>query len=237
MLNKFIYSYLGEYYFKIGNFADAYDLVEVNRTIERVVNELFDGKLLFNPPTRMKVGVKERIEVRITKSFGDLIQFTSNLKGRGQPDIFPIKVGFFMKVKLSGENFRIRELSSVEQFITNEGFTQWAFDATPLKSGTQTLILLVTVQIKMENLQEVKDYPVLEKDVNVSINPIYSIKLFIEDLRVLFVMFLGFLTFLIVFLRFQHINIPKLSLKTSNNQKNYLKLKELQEQYDISDYQ
>ena len=137
------------------------------------------GQILFNPPQEMKVGVKERVEVRIAKTITD--DLSSGLRGRGVPQIEEIKVGTFMKVRLTGDNFDIEPLGHEEQLVAGEGFTQWDWDVIPLKSGIQLLLLIVTVRIKIpDDGEETKDYPVFERQIRVKVNRIYTIKKFIE---------------------------------------------------------
>ena len=77
-----------------------------------------------------------------------------------------------MKVRLSGENFIVKDLSSEEQIVGRDGFKQQEWNVIPLKSGLQALLLLVTVRIKIPELgEEVKDYPVFKKEIRVRINP------------------------------------------------------------------
>ncbi len=83
-----------------------------------------------------------------------------------------------MKVHLSGEDFKIMPLNEEEQFIEEKGFTEWAWEVTPQKSGTMKLHLQVTLRIRLPFGEEKKDYPVIDREIYVQINPIYSIKSF-----------------------------------------------------------
>ena len=128
----------------------------------------------------MNVGVKERIEVRITQNTTE--DLTKGLKGRGVPQIEKIKVGTFMKVRLTGDNFDIKPLSHEEQVVGHEEFTQWSWDVIPSKSGIQELSLIVTVRILIPGQDEQNiDCKVMDKRISVEVNPIYTIKSFIES--------------------------------------------------------
>ena len=154
-------------------------MADISKIVEDELKKLAPGKILFNPPEVMKVGVKERVEVRISKTITE--DLTKGLRGRGVAQIEGIRVGTFMKVRLTGDNFNIKVLSHEEQLVSGEGFTQWDFDVVPLKSGIQSLLLTVTVRIKIPNYgEERKDYPVFERKITVEVNPIYSITNFIE---------------------------------------------------------
>jgi len=131
------------------------------------------GKILFNPPTVMKVGKVERVEVRIAQNLEE--DLTYALKGRGVPHIESVPVGSFMSVRLSGDDFEILPLNAEQQIITENTFTQWAWDVRPLKSGQRSLHLSVTVRVIIPDVgEEAKDHPVIDRVINVKINPIYS---------------------------------------------------------------
>ena len=91
------------------------------------------GQILFNPPKDMRVGRFERIEVRITQKLD--IDLAKNLKGKGIPETIFEKVAPFMRVKLSGDDFEIKALNEEGQIVPDDGFTEWAWDVLPLKSG------------------------------------------------------------------------------------------------------
>lgn len=154
---------------------------DLSQIVEDEIRNLTPGRILFNPPEEMKVGVKERVEVRIVKNFTENLSI--GLRGRGVPQIEEIKVNTLMGVRLNGDNFDINKtLSHEEQIVAGDGFTQWNWDVTPLKSGIQLLLLTVTVRIKILNYgEERKDYPVFERKIKVNVNPIYTTKKFIES--------------------------------------------------------
>ena len=156
---------------------------DLSKVIDDEIKKLSSGLILFNPPQEMKVGVKERVEARITKTITE--DLSKGLKGRGLPQIEEIKVNTLMGVRLNGDkvNFDIKALSHEEQIVTGDGFTQWDWDVTPLKSGIQRLLLSVTIRIKIPNYygEERKDYPVFERPIKVKVNPIYSLKNFIKS--------------------------------------------------------
>lgn len=155
-------------------------LPDLSEIVEDELKKLSPGCILFNPSQEMKVGVKERVEVRIAKTITE--DLTLGLKGRGIPQIEEIRVGTFMKVHLTGDNFDIKTLSHEEQPVIGEGFTQWDWDVIPLKSGIQFLLLTVTVRIKIPNYdEERKDYPVFERQIRVKVNLSYSINKFIKS--------------------------------------------------------
>ena len=155
-------------------------LQDLSQIVEDEIKKLTPGRILFNPPEEMKVGVKEKVEVRITKTLTE--DLSKGLKGSGKPQIEQIRVGTFMKVRLMGDNFDIKPLSNEEQIVAGEGFTQWEWDVVPLKSGIQYLILGVTVRLKLPNgAEEKKDYPVFDRRIEVKVNLPYTINKFIKS--------------------------------------------------------
>jgi hypothetical protein len=153
---------------------------ELSEIVENELKKLTIGRILFNVPQEMKVGTKERVEFRIAKNFTE--NLSTGLRGHGIPQIEEIKVNTLMGVRLNGDNFDIKALSHEEQIVTGDGFTQWDWDVTPLKSGIQRLLLSVTIRIKIPNYgEERKDYPVFERPIKVKVNPIYSLKNLIKS--------------------------------------------------------
>lgn len=153
--------------------------VDYSLIIEEQIKNLKQGQILFNPPKQMKVGVKEIVEVRISKEINENI--ANGLKGRGVPQVEQIKVGTFMKAHLDGDNFEIKLRSNgEEQPVANEGITPWEWDVTPQKAGSQTLLLTVTVRLKLPNgKEESLDYPVFRRPIDVMVDPVFTIKDFI----------------------------------------------------------
>lgn len=148
--------------------------------VENEIKKLSNGYILFNPSGVMTVGKTERVEVRIAGTFTN--DLNSGLRGRGDPIIEKIKVGTFMKSRLTGNNFDIKSLSHEDQIVTGKEFTQWEWDVTPLKSGTHTLLIAVTVTINIPGVGEKpKDYPVFERKIKVIANPKYTAKGFLSS--------------------------------------------------------
>ncbi len=153
----------------------------VAQRIEAELERLAPGRMLFNPPETMTVGQTERVEVRITRELLGLDPpatdpLTEDLQGSGPPEIEPVQVGTFMRARLLGDNFTITPLNNAEQAVGRTGFTEWAWDVTPRRSGEQRLHLAVTVQLRAEGgVEAVRDFPVREKVVTVAVNPGYTL--------------------------------------------------------------
>jgi hypothetical protein len=153
---------------------------DLSLLIKQELDKMPVGQMLFNPPAEMEQGRAERIELRLTQNLSEDI--SQGLKGSGQPEIQPLKIGTFMRARLTGDDFEIKALNDEEQVVSGDSFTQWAWDVTPLDSGKRTLHLAVTIRIKVGGLgEEHKDYPVIDRDVNVSVNPGFFITGFVKS--------------------------------------------------------
>lgn len=148
--------------------------------IENEVNKLRNGRILYNIPEYMKVGQTEIIEVRIEKSTTDV--FVKNLQGSGNYEIGDIKTAPLMKVKLicEGNKLQVVEVSDAEQIVIDNHYTQWVWDITPLKSGQAFISLIVSFKLSIPNqVDKYQDYVLFNKQINVKINPLFSLSSFI----------------------------------------------------------
>jgi hypothetical protein len=135
------------------------------------------GKILFDTPYQMKVGIPERVSIRITKKL--TYGFFEDLIHTQEVEVENIRVSQFMAASLRGDDFKIEALGDEEQIIEDNDFTQWDWKIVPLKAGSRKLWASITIQVKVENEQARKTLPVLEKEINVRINPVYSTRTFV----------------------------------------------------------
>jgi hypothetical protein len=147
--------------------------------VQNELDRLVAGRILYNPPTEMTVGRTERVEVRIgTDAAAPL---AAGLKGAGEPVVEAIQVTCFMKVRLVGDAFEIVSFSSEEQIVSAQGYTEWAFDVTPARSGTRSLTLIVTAVVKATGAEGEKDLPIIERQIRIKVNPGYVLSSFFVD--------------------------------------------------------
>jgi hypothetical protein len=144
--------------------------------VQQELERLSAGRIAYNPPTEMTVDKTERVEVRI--SMDKAVPLTEGLRGTGTPVVESIQVSCFMKVRLVGEDFEIVAFSSEEQIVPAQGFTEWAWDVTPTKSGTRNLSLIVTALVKASEAEGEKDLPIIEREIQVKVNPGYMVSSF-----------------------------------------------------------
>ncbi|MFZ2422474.1 MAG: hypothetical protein WA029_15185 [Anaerolineae bacterium] len=150
--------------------------------VQAEFSRLAAGRILYNPPEEMTEGERERVEVRITQNM--TASLTEGLKGSGAPRIEQIPVASFMKVRLTSDSFDITPVSSEEQIVAGDTYTQWAWDVVPQRSGTHALILVVTARVKLAGFSdEQRDLDIIERTINVRVNPVYSVQSFISNNR------------------------------------------------------
>jgi len=142
--------------------------------IDKALEELPVGRILFNPPEEMKVGETELVEVRITQNRTE--DLTRGLEGPGEPQIKETEVSTYMKVCLTGSGFAIDPQISEAQMIESDKYTHWEFHVTPLKSGIQTLKLTYYVIIRIQGADRQKEYEVGDWEVSVKVTPMGLLK-------------------------------------------------------------
>jgi hypothetical protein len=141
------------------------------------------GRILFACPPEMRVETSERVEVRITGNPKEDIM--AGLEERGVPIETAAKISPVMKVTLTpdeGDVFDVKSLSEGEQLVGGDGFSQWVWSVTPLKSGTHNLYLTVNAVVNVPGLgPQKKEIPVLTQAVRVRADAAYSISQFLHS--------------------------------------------------------
>jgi hypothetical protein len=131
--------------------------------------------ILYNPPERMQVGVANRVEVRISRKLSD--ELSKGLRGEGAPRIEHLRVGTLMKAKLEGTAFDIAPIGSDVQELPATGYREWRWNVTPTDPGSQSLFFTVSVLYEDKALEE----NVLERRIDVAVNPVYSVSKWLSD--------------------------------------------------------
>jgi hypothetical protein len=150
------------------------------QAVENEFARLSSGRILYNPPQEMTVEEKERVEVRIT--INPTSPLDKGLQGAGAPQVEPIQVANFMKVHLIGDAFDITPLSSEEQLVLGDEFTEWAWDVVPKRGGDHSLTIRVTARVKLQGYpDEQKDLDIIERQIRVQVTPLYSASSFFQD--------------------------------------------------------
>lgn len=128
------------------------------------------GKILYDIPDSMKVNKQQKCVVRIAKDerlVKDGDTFTDAVK------VEDIVLSGVMKVELidiaEPPHFHIKTVSSSEQEVDAESYTEWLFWVTPLMAGVYDLILKVSVIKTVDGKERRKDL-VFEKAINIASN-------------------------------------------------------------------
>lgn len=140
------------------------------------------GRLLFNPPDRMHLDQRERVEVRLTRTLGLDAELLEHLRGPGEPQLEEIPTAPLMAVTLKSEAFQITAYSDEEQSVTPDGITTWEFDIRALKRGSQRLVMCVSLRIPVGGQSlEHKSIPVREAVINVEVGAPALVAHFVSD--------------------------------------------------------
>ncbi|MCB9285470.1 MAG: caspase family protein [Lewinellaceae bacterium] len=127
------------------------------------------GGLLYSIPQTMELGQESRCEVRI--AFDKAVLFR-DFDLEKEHTVREIRISNLMEVELidplleEQRAFAVRTISSAEQFIDPDDFTQWVFYVKALQQGIHPLVLKVTVIETMEGRERRKEI-VLEEQIEV----------------------------------------------------------------------
>lgn len=110
------------------------------------------GQLAENIPRRMRVGVTERIEIRLAKATAKAV--AEGLEGGGQAWVHQVTVAKAMSVRLRAPDggFFIETASPETQWIENnlgfdsDDFASWRFLVTPQERGWSNLQIIVSAR-------------------------------------------------------------------------------------------
>jgi len=147
-------------------------------TVESVVSQtVAPGRLMFNPPTEMRQGQTERLEVGVSGSLELDDELRRDLRGRGLVQYEDLTTSPFMSVLLRGEGFAVTTLSPAEQLVAP--VARWEFDVTPNRAGNRELQLCLSMRIAMPGMPlEQIAIPVFERRIHVRVDPVYATRFF-----------------------------------------------------------
>jgi hypothetical protein len=147
----------------------------VSRAVQAAVKP---GLLMFNTPTEMTQGKKERIEIGIARSPELREALTAGLRGYGTPQFELVSTSSLMGVELKGTSFEITPFSLVEQLVTPKA--RWEFDVRPNRAGNQTLTLCISMRVDSPAATGGRiAIPVLERDIKIHVDIGFSTRRFV----------------------------------------------------------
>jgi hypothetical protein len=125
--------------------------------------ELQQGSIVYNPPAQMRLEDTTRIEARVTRHPDP--SFTSNLQGKGKPQVEQLPVGTKMRGQLLSDDFAITPLRPEVQLLGEQGSRSWVWDIKPSRTGDLALTLLVSVVFEGDTL----DYKSFDRNIKVTV--------------------------------------------------------------------
>lgn len=125
------------------------------------------GSLLYNIPDRMKISAEAKCVIRLAYDEDVII---GNIELAPSVVLKTVRVAEVMQAELldpAGDPaFTIRSLSTEEQFLEEEAYTEWIFYVTPLKAGTFPLMIKVSVVEIIQGRERVREI-VWEEEVEI----------------------------------------------------------------------
>ena len=137
------------------------------------------GKVLYRIPATMQMGKMQKCIIRIAPDEVEEKKLFERLKFANRAKLEKgIELGEVMKVELEDTNqaFDVKLVGSEEsseQKISNFGFTEWKFEVTPLKPGTHTLYMRVSIAEHLDKHgKKYHNSITLDKEIKVKTQPL-----------------------------------------------------------------
>ncbi|NMH26562.1 hypothetical protein [Flavobacterium silvaticum] len=127
--------------------------------MNKKIESLNFGKAIYSIPDSLTLGKYEEINLIVTRG-----QVDKNLKKVN--DVQKIEFATRIQANLvdpTGENFKIKSISTKEQSVNKLSATSWKFLVKPVKSGNSKLILIATIKYNDRIGENSKDVIIQEK--------------------------------------------------------------------------
>lgn len=133
---------------------------------------LAKGAAAFNPKKEMKQGQAETVTLRIL-SDGNDPRRAEPLPGGPTTFVWPQDVSKVMRAELSGEGFKVRSDSPLEQYLRN-GLYEWAWTVTPIEYGNRELLLTISTLAPFSGMGEKASVAHIERRaIRVHVSPVF----------------------------------------------------------------
>lgn len=130
------------------------------------------GSVLYKIPREMELKKRCKCIVRLAYEEITIIQ---NIELSEDTTIKSVRVSDSMEVNIidpeGGTNFKVTSVSSPEQFLEDDEYSEWVFYVTPLTSGSHPIVLKVSV-IELIGGKEKKKEIVMEELVTIVTEPV-----------------------------------------------------------------
>lgn len=145
--------------------------------IEQSLQNLKQGKLAYETPSKMKMGESQTVTARIGSEQVDSGALTQGLGQNGQTvSTVGTPVSVKMKMTLKSADFDITPLSSEEQVVGGAKPTEWEWTVSPKHSGTLRLHLDAVVELKDVS----RDFTTVDRSIAVAVDPVGAIEGFVQ---------------------------------------------------------
>jgi hypothetical protein len=149
--------------------------------IESALRSLTRGRIAFDPPKSMRQGTTEKMVVAITRAQDLDDELKEALNRAGDAELADVETGPLMSVELTGEGFKVTDLTPGDQPVGSDDVTSWVFNVFASGHGLLKLHLSVCVKLKVDGLDDLaqRSVSVLEREIDVSVSPAYVTKSFV----------------------------------------------------------
>jgi len=140
--------------------------------VDRVLQGLPTGNIAFNAPTSMILGNTYGIHLLLSARHS-VQQLQAELRQRvaGQ-DVLQgaqISIAPEMEARLTGQSFAITAVTPERQLVSDQQETDWQWDVTPNREGTQELHLTVSVMLNVDNGSLPRAIQTLDRQISVQV--------------------------------------------------------------------
>ena len=145
--------------------------------LDRELRQLESGRIIYNPPTRLHLGVPERVQVRIARGTVPDAELRRGLVRSADARTGDLKIAPVMAVTLTGAGFQITPTTPQEQFLVANEPTEWAWEVRGAEPGKRLLHLSANVKVFGEQRQ----FKTFETDIEVWVTAIDRVSGFVTQ--------------------------------------------------------
>ncbi|MEA5522896.1 hypothetical protein [Limnoraphis robusta] len=149
------------------------------KIVDDIVKKLEWGNIAFNTPQKIKLNEPTIIELVLSPT-QSIEELQSSLESQEQVESAEIRISNQMEARLSGTGFKIEALIEEKQLISS-GKTQWKWEVTPTKSGSQNLHLTLYAIIEVSGKEEKYRIETFKKTIEVEVSVGQHASTFVAD--------------------------------------------------------
>jgi hypothetical protein len=123
------------------------------KSVDAVVRALDWGNVSFNAPHNMTFGVAQLVELALSPS-SSRAELQAQLQDRVDVESAHIQISNRMEAQLAGQGFSIEAVTPIQQAVSSDHTTRWAWQVTPTQPGRRELFLAVSAHIDIGDHDE-----------------------------------------------------------------------------------